>query len=717
MRFDKKAALAALLPLMTAVISSAQEKGSLNDTLSLQEAVVTTLKIERPVDKTPAEINIVTSLDVKNHSSITVADVIKYEPGLSVGGDGVWARNINVRGLAENRLVTLIDGNRIETATDLTASLSMVDVNDIERVEIIKGAQSSIYGSGAMGGIINIITKDGFFSGAPYFHGSATANYSTVNNGHGEYLSLNAGGRRWYVKANGSFGHADDIMTPEGLLPNSGFTSTNIGARTGFKPAGNQTLRFQFQRNWSKDVGIPGGASFSPAATATYKNIGRTFFNGKYEITDITEMFKILKVTAFYQDIVRDVEMLPNAPQPQSGAQPTRVTPYATHTTYGGGAQGTWKFSDNNTFVAGAEAWRRDITSERKKYINQYAAGALKAQMIRTETPLPTASYTSTGIFAQDEAVALDGRLILTFGGRFDVNFVENQECHNVESVENLTAGATNLNPDGKYVTFAAGSRTDASWSGNFGAIYKLTSSLDAVFNASRSYRSPALEELFKFIDLSGNKVHFGNPDLKAENGLSADLGARWHGDKLQFEVSGFVNRINDMIVERMTNVDPQSVNDTLMLDNASRALLYGAEFSASYSFSRKFGMYASGSMTKGLETSNDNAWLPLIPPVNGRVGLVYDNPSLFGADLSFAAAGARKAGFVAEGETPTEAYWRLDLAAHSKIFSFGRCALQLFAGVENITDNAYTNFLSTNRGNIRLEPGRNIYFRANFTF
>ena len=260
MRFDKKAALAALLPLMTAVISSAQEKGSLNDTLSLQEAVVTTLKIERPVDKTPAEINIVTSLDVKNHSSITVADVIKYEPGLSVGGDGVWARNINVRGLAENRLVTLIDGNRIETATDLTASLSMVDVNDIERVEIIKGAQSSIYGSGAMGGIINIITKDGFFSGAPYFHGSATANCSTVNNGHGEYLSLNAGGRRWYVKANGSFGHADDIMTPEGLLPNSGFTSTNFGARAGFKPAGNQTLKLQFQRNWSKDVGIPGGA-------------------------------------------------------------------------------------------------------------------------------------------------------------------------------------------------------------------------------------------------------------------------------------------------------------------------------------------------------------------------------------------------------------------------------------------------------------------------
>ena len=55
--------------------------------------------------------------------------------------------------------MTLIDGNRVETATDLTASLSMTDVNDIERVEVVKGAQSSLYGTGAMGGIVNIITR------------------------------------------------------------------------------------------------------------------------------------------------------------------------------------------------------------------------------------------------------------------------------------------------------------------------------------------------------------------------------------------------------------------------------------------------------------------------------------------------------------------------------------------------------------------------------
>ena len=75
-----------------------------------------------------------------------------------MGSDGPWATSINIRGLSENRLVILVDGHRVETATDLTASFSMIDVNDIERAEVIKGAQSSLYGTGAMGGIVNIIT-------------------------------------------------------------------------------------------------------------------------------------------------------------------------------------------------------------------------------------------------------------------------------------------------------------------------------------------------------------------------------------------------------------------------------------------------------------------------------------------------------------------------------------------------------------------------------
>ena len=154
---------AALFP----VASFGQEQ---KDTMPvpLGEIVVTSLRIDRQIRNLPTSMVVVDSSLYQKHSAFTIANVLEEEPGVSRGGDGVWATNINVRGLNEDRLVILIDGNRVETATDLTASLSMVDVNDIERVEVIKGAQSSLYGTGAMGGIVNIITKQGYFGRKPY---------------------------------------------------------------------------------------------------------------------------------------------------------------------------------------------------------------------------------------------------------------------------------------------------------------------------------------------------------------------------------------------------------------------------------------------------------------------------------------------------------------------------------------------------------------------
>lgn len=665
------------------------------DTLTIRESVISTLKAGKDIKEIPASVAVVTSIDAKKLPSPTIADIFRKEPGLSKGGDGIWATNIHIRGLGENRLVTLAGGNRVEVASDLTTSLSMFDVNDIERVEVIKGAQSSIYGSGAIGGIINVITKDGHFAGTPYFSGNATASYSSVNNGHSEYLALYGGGKKWYLKVNGSFAQAGNARTPEGILDNSGYNSADVGAIAGFKPLENQVLKLQFQKNFSWDVGIPGGAAFTPNAKASYNKADRTLASLSYDIEHISQSLSTLKFKAFYQGITLDVRMDPNMPKPQSGAVPTLVAPYAEHHTFGVSGESLWTLGDRNRLTAGVEMWRRAITSSRAKYIDQYADGALVKQMILRDIPLPDASYTSAGIYAQDEMRFIEDRLILTLGGRADVNVVKNGEC----------------------TAFKAGGRTDPSWSANAGLLFKAAKAVDLTFNVSRSYRSPALEELFKFIDLAGNKVHFGNPELKAEKGIGGDLGLRIHTDRFNLRLDGFVNNINDMIVERKANVIPESVNDTLILDNAAQALLYGAEVSVSYEIISGLKAYASGTVAVGRETTGQRLWLPLIPPASLNAGISYENSRILGADLSVTAATGRRADKIAEGERPTEGWWRLDFAIHSRIFNFGRCNLQLFGGIDNITDAAYTNFLSTNRGNIICEPGRNFYLRVNFTF
>lgn len=683
---------------------------------SLDQAVVSALKIGSKISEIPSEVNIITSLDVKKHPSLSISDVLEKEAGLSKGGDGIWATDINVRGLSGNRLVILVDRNRVETATDLTASLSMLNVNDIDHVEVVKGAQSSIYGSGAIGGIINIVTKDGHFAENPYFAGNFTANYSSMNNGHGEYLALYGGSRKWYVKFNAAFAQGGDARTPKGMMKNSGYNSADISAAAALKTSDNQRLKLLFQRNFSWNVGIPGGASFTADATATYKDINRTLVCLNYDADRLTQTMTHLNAKAFYQGINRDVEMQPNIPKPVSGAVPAKVTPFAWHHTFGASAEARWQFGQWNNLTAGAEMWQRNITSNRKKYIEQYSDGILTTEMIRTETPLPEASYTSAGIFAQDEMKFIDGRLILSLGGRIDMNYVKNKEVYNVESVKNVTTGTVNPNPPGKFVTFAASGRADPSWSANAGVLFKAGRKTDLTLNLSRSYRSPALEELYKFIDLSGNRIHFGNPQLKAEKGIGGDIGVRLHGERLNLRMSAYACLINDMIVERKANVSPQSVNDTLVLTNASRALLYGFDCDISYEFIKGLKAYAAGGGTIGHELSAQNAWLPMIPPLNARAGICYENSRILGVNLDVIACGARKCGHIAEGERATDGWWRLDFAIHSPIISLKHCNLQIFGGIDNITDNVYTNFLATNRGNIVCEPGRNIFLRLNLS-
>ena len=696
----------------------------------LGEVVVSSLRINRKLMETPAPMAIATSYDYKKFSYRTASDALNLEPGISAGGDGVWARNINVRGLGESRLVTLVDGNRVETATDLTASLSMVDVNDIDHIEVIKGAQSVLYGSGAMGGIVNIITKEGHFSQNPYFSGNLISGYSSVNKYFSNYLTLNSGAKRWYLKLAGTFGRADDIKTPEGTLKNSQFTTSNFSARLGVKPFANHLLKVQYQRNYSYDVGIPGGSAFPGPATATYKNIGRTLLDASYEISKLTEKFAALKISYFHQYIVKDVEMRPNTVTNTTLANgniqqtiPELVTPNAQHNINGAQIQTNWIFSDNNSLIAGADIWGRRVTSDRTKYVTVNVINPdgkiLKTNNIeRGETPIPTASSTSTGFYVNDDLHLLNNKMTISIGGRVDKIWVKNEECYDVDYI--IMNGVRNDKPANQRVTFEKNNLNDLSWSANIGVLYKLTGNVDAELNIARSYRAPSIEERYKYIDL-GNYVRLGNPDLKAENGYSGDMGIRIWGKRLTIQASIFANRITNMVGEdkgeyiyRVTETNKQETLPALIYANISKALLYGFDFKVDYHVIDNLSLSFASSYVIGRDTKKREN-LPMIPPFKAIVGASYSCPNI--GSLSMSLYTAAKQAKVAEGEIKTGGYCKLDLSIATANMRFGKCGVQLFTGIDNITNRSYSNHISTNRGSISVEPGRNFYVRASFTF
>ncbi len=127
--------------------------------IELDEVLVSTNRTDDYLRNSPFAELIVDKEEIQIRPAVSLADILQNEPGISLIRDGIWGTEISIRGLNRENIITLIDGNRVVTSTDVAARLSMINLNDINRVEVIKGASSSIYGSGATGGIVNIITK------------------------------------------------------------------------------------------------------------------------------------------------------------------------------------------------------------------------------------------------------------------------------------------------------------------------------------------------------------------------------------------------------------------------------------------------------------------------------------------------------------------------------------------------------------------------------
>jgi len=144
------------------------------------------------------------------------------------------------------------------------------------------------------------------------------------------------------------------------------------------------------------------------------------------------------------------------------------------HLTNGGQIQSTWNLSANNTLIAGVDVWSRKLTTERIKYItvevlNPSGTVIKTNNIIRGETPTPESSFSSAGLFLEDEIRFPDDRLTLIVGGRIDGVLIKNKENYDVDYI--TINNVVNDFPD-RRLTFSEGSENNVSWSANAGLLY-----------------------------------------------------------------------------------------------------------------------------------------------------------------------------------------------------------------------------------------------------
>jgi vitamin B12 transporter len=169
-------------PAATMTLQDEIQKPSVSETAraavfnsTLDEVVVTATRIEQPLKQTLSSTTVITQEDIKNSQAADVPTILHSVAGVEVSQNGGYGKtsNLYLRGSNETQVLVLLDGVRINSATKGTTAIESLMLDQVERIEVVRGNVSSLYGSEAIGGVVQIFTKRG--RGEPVFNFSAGA--------------------------------------------------------------------------------------------------------------------------------------------------------------------------------------------------------------------------------------------------------------------------------------------------------------------------------------------------------------------------------------------------------------------------------------------------------------------------------------------------------------------------------------------------------------
>jgi len=143
--------------------SCAEDEGSSRSVLNLAKIIVTPSKFAQYYKDSPVNINIIDEEEIKQSGAVEITQVFDSLPAVDVIDYGSFGtqKSVHSRGASSSQVITLVNGRPVNTPRDGQANHNQIPLNNIERVEFMRGPASSIYGANAVGGVINIITKSG----------------------------------------------------------------------------------------------------------------------------------------------------------------------------------------------------------------------------------------------------------------------------------------------------------------------------------------------------------------------------------------------------------------------------------------------------------------------------------------------------------------------------------------------------------------------------
>ncbi|QBE65867.1 TonB-dependent receptor domain-containing protein [Pseudoduganella lutea] len=648
----------------------------------LATVVVTASGYEQNIRDAAASITVITGSEIAKRSYTDLADVLKFVPGVSVQGTGT-EQSISIRGMGNAYTLFLVDGRPAQGGDTFEFNGGgrgqqisfMPPLDMIERIEVIRGPASGLYGSDAMGGVINIITK----KVSNTWKGAVTAEYVHPDGGN----DVNGEAYNTSFIVNGPL--VDDVL---GIQLSGGFRGTNEGGVIQFGDATTGDADYK-QRNigakvtWKADGRNTLTAGGSRTDTDRWRNPGRSLAAtaaASYQGSTKDNLFlahdgrygKVSASTYLNYDAASNPTTRTSAP---SGV--ARGIDFDTLTL---NSQGTWQAGDAHTLTAGF--------TYKKEKLEDGATSAVNVHNADTDAFVTMERY-QLSAFAEDEWRLRDG-LALTTSARYDYN--EQYAGH---------------------------------WSPKAYLVYRASDALTVKGGAITGYKAPSLRNAAPdFSATSRGGVSIGNPDLKPETSVSYEFGVDYERTDLGLKASAVVYRtdFDDKITRSADflcrpNVPcfhggleyPAHQYGYKQTINVDKARIHGTELALDYRFTNNLSARANYTLTDSEQLTGASKGSPLSdqPKHAANLGLNYDpsrGTSLWG---QAAYTGKFISTDLATGAATSQSYTLVDMGIVHRL----KRNLTLKFGIYNVADKEVAN---SSNGYV---DGRRYATAVNYTF
>ena len=688
----------------------------------LEEVIISVNKWELKMNEVPNKITKISKQEILHNNPQTSADMLAQTGTVFVQKSQLGGGSPMIRGFATNRVLLVVDGVRMNNAIYRSGNLQNVisiDALALETAEVIFGPGSLIYGSDAIGGVMDFHTLHPRLSptNKMLIKGSASARYSSANNENTVHADVNVGWKKWSLLSSITYSKFDDLKMGkngghesylrqeyvqringiDSIVKNtdpriqrfSGYEQINLLQKIRFRPT--EHLDIQYGFTYAKTGDAP-----RYDRLIQYRNNRLRFAEWKYGPmiwsmhnlqllhTKKNKLYDEGKITVAYQDYE------------ESRIDRTRNALIRNKQT-----------EKVNAISLNADA-NRSIGKGRLFYGAEYVLNKVGSTGIQTNintgntnasvSRYPDGStWSTTGIYTSYK-INVRPKVTLTGGLRYSYNTLQ-------------------ASFDTSFVRFPykQANIEEGAFTGNAGFVFRPTETWQLNANFSTGYRMPNVDDIGKLFESTPGSITVPNPDLRSEYALNYEIGAIKNiNGKLRVELNLFHTLLNNAIVRRFSTFNGQDsilFNGVLSrvetLQNVAKATVWGVQFSAEVFINKQLSVQTHANWITGKETDdNSNMQVPLrhAPPFYGSTLIKYRWKKLYAEASAIYNSEISNKNLAPVEQAKTDIYAK---DANGKPFSPGWYTINLktsfdltkhlllTAGWENITNQRYRPYSS----------------------